>query len=334
MSEPLISVLMPVREMRAFSYQAITSMLDQSHQNLELLLVGQDKQPRPAELQTDDRLRWISRKQPGIIGALNTGIAEARGDYIARMDDDDIAYPDRLSIQLRHLLTRQLDICGARIRFFSEENSVGEGNQRYARWLNSLTTPDEIKQSIFIESPIPHPTFFAHKNTWQQLGGYQDNNWPEDYDLLLRAWQLGLRMGKPEQVLLDWREHRNRLTYTDTRYSKQAFVDAKAATLCAIDASPFTKQQSIWIAGTGRNARYWFDALQTHGAPVEGFVDLDRTNIKNSKRHRPVINYEQYLDQAADQFLIIALGNEGARQQCIDWCIGEEMRPLIDFVAG
>ena len=118
---------MPVREMRAYTHQAIASILGQSHHLLELLLVGQADQPPPADLQQDGRIRWITRHQPGIIGALNTGLSSAKGDHIARMDDDDIAHPDRLSIQLDHMLAHQLDFCGARIRFFNENNQIGEG---------------------------------------------------------------------------------------------------------------------------------------------------------------------------------------------------------------
>ncbi|MEE9333592.1 MAG: glycosyltransferase family 2 protein [Granulosicoccaceae bacterium] len=334
MSATLISVLMPVRKMRAYTHLAISSILDQCHQNLELILIGQADQALPSEMQPNKRVRWITREQPGIVGALNTGLANAKGEYITRMDDDDIAHPERLSIQLDHLLTHQLDICGARVRFFNESEQIGEGNQRYAKWLNGLTSSDAINRSIFIESPIPHPTFFAHKRVWQQLGGYEDNHWPEDYDLLLRAWQLGLSMGKPEQILLDWREHPNRLTYTDSRYSRQSFTNAKAAMLCAsIDAFGLDKRP-IWIAGTGRNSRNWFDALQNNGVKADGFVDLDRADIKSSKRDKPVVSYESFRAESADRFLIIALGSDEARKQAVDWCLGVGMMEMADFVAG
>ena len=334
MSAMLITVLMPVREMRAYSHQAIASILSQSHQNLELILIGQSDQAPPPVVQTDNRISWITRKQPGIISALNTGLDKAKGDYIARMDDDDIAHPDRLSMQLEHLLVNQLDICGACIQFFNETEQVGEGNQRYAQWLNGLTTPEAINRSIFIESPIPHPTLLAHKNVWRQLGGYQENDWPEDYDLLLRAWQHGLAMGKPDQILLDWREHSCRLTYTDERYSKRAFVNAKAATLCASNEAFGINQRSIWIAGTGRNSRNWFDALLNNGVQVDGFIDLDRPDIKRSKRDKPVVSYKNFEAEIANRFLIIALGSEDARADCVDWCTSNAMVEMRDFISG
>ncbi len=333
---PLISVVMPVREVHAFTQTAIDSLLDQTHHNLELLLIGQPLQNVPDKLkQSDPRIQWITRQQAGIVNALNTGLASANGDYIARMDDDDISHPDRLSAQLEHLQNHQLDLCGAKIEFFSTDGSVGEGNKRYAQWLNKLSHPDDIRRSIFIESPLPHPTFFAPRQTWQRLVAYRDQPWAEDYDFLLRAWQLGMTMGKPEPILLQWREHADRLTYQDPRYSRQAFINAKANTLCDHTSGFDLSNKVVWIAGTGRNARYWFDALAEHQVDVAGFVDLQRDNMKTSKRHRPIISYDDFWKTKTPKtFLIIALGNPEARNACQSWCKQADMHAMHDFIAA
>ncbi len=63
---------------------------------------------------SDPRIRFVARQQPGIVGALNTGLAQARGQHIARMDDDDIAYPTRLATQLAYLNGNSgTQLCGA-----------------------------------------------------------------------------------------------------------------------------------------------------------------------------------------------------------------------------
>lgn len=335
MSTPLISVVMPVRKVSAFTHKAIDSILAQTHPTVELLLIGQANQDSPLDKHyTAAPIRWLQRKRPGIVSALNTGLEAAKGEYIARMDDDDISHPERLAIQLDHLISEKLDLCGARISFFNDNNEIGEGNQRYASWLNSLTTSDAIANSIFIECPIPHPTFFAHKNVWAQLGGYKDKPWPEDYDFILRAWKNKLRMGKPSPVLLNWREHPNRLTHTDKRYSRQAFVEAKANVLADKLSHSAMADRQVWIAGTGRNARYWFDALLKNDIETKGFVDLDRPTIKNRKRNRPVISYEELWAKQQPYFLIIALGNETARTKCISACKDAGLMEMRDFIAG
>ncbi len=326
---------MPVREVSTFTFKAIDSILAQTHPCIELLLIGQANQASPLNQQyASAPIRWLQRETPGIVSALNTGLLAAKGEYIARMDDDDIAHPDRLTTQLNHLITHKLDLCGARINFFNEEDEIGAGNQRYAQWLNRLTKNEMIATSIFIECPIPHPTFFAPAHVWTKLGGYQDKPWPEDYDLILRAWQNKLRMGKPDPILLEWREHANRLTYKDKRYSRQAFVEAKANTFCASLLISAVANRQLWIAGTGRNARYWFDALLKKGVNVAGFVDLDRPKSKNRKRNRPVIRYEDIWGKQNEYFLIIALGNETARTECIHACINAKLTAMDDFIAG
>ncbi len=95
-------------------------------------------------------------------------------------------------------------------------------------WLNSLTEDQDIRTACYIECPLPHPTFMAHREIWQRLGGYRDIDGPEDYDLVLRAMLLGIRLGKPPGILLDWREHPGRLTHTDKRYRREAFTRCRA----------------------------------------------------------------------------------------------------------
>jgi len=107
--KPLISIIMPVRDWRSTKARAAISILEQSYQPLELLLIGQaDTQELARQLQQarlhDARIRILGRQAPGIVGALNTGLAAARGEYIGRMDDDDIAYPTRLASQLDYAM--------------------------------------------------------------------------------------------------------------------------------------------------------------------------------------------------------------------------------------
>jgi len=334
-SDPLISVLMPIRAYSEFTSVAVSSVLAQTHRNLELVIVGHDNVDQLlVKLPDDTRIKGISRNAPGIVAALNTGLQHCSGDYIARMDDDDICAPTRLETQL--LFAQQnptIDFIGARVQFFDSEQAVGAGNRSYEHWLNSLSTPDDIEQACFIESPMPHPTFFAHKNFWQTMQGYRDEPWPEDYDFVLRAWLNGFSMGKPQAVLLDWREHANRLTKTDSRYSRDAFIRAKAWALRQPD-SRINADRGIWICGTGRNARYWHDALVEHNATVLGFVELDQAPTKTQKRHLPVINYSALLETWTDELVVTAISNNTARQQLQTWFTENGRVNGQDYVLG
>lgn len=337
MPEPLISVLMPVREITPFTRPAVESVLSQSHASLELVLVGNDNVGDwLTHLPNDHRVVGIPRKAPGIIGALNTGLQNCHGEYIARMDSDDLCHPQRLSEQLHFAKTNpDIGLIGACIELFSNDSAIGCGNQRYQQWLNSLMGADDISNACLIESPLPHPSLFAHQSYWSAMGPYRDMGWPEDYDLILRTWLAGIAMGKPDSVLLKWREHPQRLTHTDKRYSRQAFINAKAWAITQPEADlQLDTGRSVWICGTGRNARYWHDALIDNNACVSGFVELDGAKPKTQKRHLPVITYEQLVERKSDSLVVSAISAPAARNALTEWFALNAMQNGKDYVLG
>jgi len=336
-SEALISVLMPVRELTPFTQAAVSSVLTQTHQNLELLIIGDNNVDEILSgLVNDSRLIGIDREARGIVGALNTGLNKCRGDYIARMDGDDLCHPDRLTTQLAFNKSHpDVDLVGCCVELFCDGATLGQGNQRYQRWLNSLTTSDALKHACFIESPIPHPSMFAHREFWRSVGPYRDMGWPEDYDLVLRTWLADMQMAKPDRILLQWREHPARLTHTDSRYSREAFIKAKAWALAqASSGLHINEGRPVWICGTGRNARYWHDALIAQGASVAGFVELDSAKQKTQKRHLPVITYNELVKQRNDALIVSAISGWSARDALSDWFSSHNFMCGVDYILG
>lgn len=322
---PEVSVLLPVRQWRDTTQAAVSSLLSQTLQELEILVIGQnDAQDLCARLPADRRIRAVVRQGDGIVAALNTGLKHAHAPYIARMDDDDIAYPERLAVQLAYLQQNpSIGLCAARIRFvdeFGNNDSIRLGNRAYEHWLNALTTPEAIRQACLIECPMPHPTWMAHRDVWNQLDGYRDFDGPEDYDLILRALQQGIDLGKPEPVLQDWREHPDRLTYRDERYRREAFTERKVAMLV----DPSSKLVSslghgVWLCGTGRNARHWHDSLTHHGVTVHGFVDIKASANNRRKRNKRVIDYHQLPALRGQALVITTLTQPQARAELLSY---------------
>ncbi len=334
---------MPLAGWNEHTQAAVESILEQSHRALELLVITKNDpaalDDARARLPEDPRIRIVPRQSAGIVGALNTGLATARSPWIARMDADDIAHRDRLATQLDFLKSSPaISIAATEIRMIDAaggSDGISDGNRRYAAWLNELKTPEAINTSIFVECPMPHPTWLAHRSTWWQLGSYRDFDGPEDYDWILRAWLRGLQMGKPDGVLLDWREHDDRLTWKNPRYRPEAFTRCRADIITHPAAGfGLDRGRGVWIGGTGRNARYWCDALLARNVLVRGFIDLDREKPLTRKRHLPVITWSEIDARRGDDLVITAIRDKDARTQLKADLLARGWEANREFVLG
>lgn len=104
--KPVVSVVMPVYNVEGYVADAVCSVLDQTYDNFELLIVddgGSDASVDICRLFTDPRVRIISQKNRGLAGARNTGIRCAKGDYIAFLDSDDFWAANKLAVHVAHL---------------------------------------------------------------------------------------------------------------------------------------------------------------------------------------------------------------------------------------
>jgi glycosyltransferase involved in cell wall biosynthesis len=308
---PRVSVVLPVRDGGRWLGAAVASILGQTLTDLELLVVDDhSRDGAVARLDRDDRrLRVVASNGAGVSAAFNTGLAQARGAFVARMDADDIALPQRLARQLEYLAANPgVAICGACVEILADGGVQG-GNRRYQDWLNACRDPATIRRELFIESPIPNPTALFRADALRALGGYADPDWPEDYDLFLRADAAGLAMGKPDGVLLHWREHADRLTRTDRRYDRDRFQAAKLHYLVR-HRLPADRPLIVW--GAGPTGRLSHDLLQAEGAAVAGFLEVHPRRIGGRKRGRPVWPIER-LRHEPSAFVLAAVGAAGAR---------------------
>lgn len=309
---PLVSVVMPVHNGGKYLQQAVESILSQTVNSLELILVNDHSTDKAVAAldNSDSRLKIFSSKGRGVVNAANTGFSHCTGRFIARMDADDISLPARFKSQLDYLGKHPgIDIAGCCVEIFSE-NGIRGGLKRYQDWLNSVREPQRIHQQIFIESPLPNPGLMFRRVALKRLRGYRNNEWPEDYDLLLRADAANMQMGKPEPVLLRWREHESRLTHTDPIYKREKFMRAKTYFLIRYRLK--TRAAVIW--GAGPTGRLMHDLIVKEGGKVEGFIEVHPRRIGGQKRGLPVwpVDKAKALGSA---MLLVAVGAAGARQE-------------------
>ncbi len=201
LSNPKVSVVIPCFNAEATVAEALQSITEQHFESLEIIIVNDGSSDSTHQIiQTlatnDPRIRLISHKHEGIITALNVGIDASHAPYIARMDADDYAYPDRIAKQAAFLDNHpDVAVVGCLVEGFPHEE-IGVGFIIYLEWMNGLISHEEITREIFIESPLAHPSVMFRKAWFDKVGGYQDMGWAEDYDLWLRPIWLVQSSGR------------------------------------------------------------------------------------------------------------------------------------------
>lgn len=273
----LISVLMPLYN-AAFSLErCLQSILSQTYPHFELIAVNDGSTDTTKEILSkfalqDSRIKgeeFPSNK--GIVKALNHGLQFCRGKWIARMDADDRMHPERLKKQLAFMEDNpEVDILGTKIRLFRYDGEPSPGQINYQDWSNGLLSDLQIKNNIYAESPIMHPTFFLRKELLTELKEYQECPWPEDYDLIFKAYIKGKKFAKLDEILIEKGDHPARLARTDNRCKRDAMFLAKAHYFSQ-DKKWQHKKKRI-IVGTGSAAKMAFKALDEKGVSIEGFI--------------------------------------------------------------
>ena len=283
---PAVSVLLPFRNAARTLARCLDSLLAQSDSDFEIVAVDDGSTDEGGAIAgnyaaRDARVRVVSQAPLGLVTALNVGLAACRGRFVARMDADDIALPHRLARQREFLTAHpEIDLLGCLAEPFPDsENGGGKlspGMTRYHHWMNALRDDADIKRGLFVDSPLPHPSFFARRAFFQSLWGYRDLPWPEDYDLLLRAAERGSVFGKVPEVLVRRGDGPGRLSRTDPRYRREGMFRAKVNFLLR---GPWLKggtengAREIVIGGSGTSGRLAARLLTKAGARVRCFLD-------------------------------------------------------------
>ena len=242
MQQPLVSIILPVYNTAAFIAATIESVLKQTYQHFELLVLDDGSTDGVASIikrYTDTRICYIANdKNYGLIYTLNKGLQLAKGDFIARLDGDDICVPTRLEKQVAWLLANpSTAMVASTIQYIDAAGKLID-----TVWPQDLKyiTAEAIKQYLPKDNCIAHPTVMFNKKHIQEVhyrdlttfygNDYLANNateknlsLAEDYDLWLWMLSLNKRIDKINEPLLLYRTHTQSITGT-RKQSKNVFA--------------------------------------------------------------------------------------------------------------
>ncbi len=171
-SNPLVSIVIPVHNGEKYLKESIESCINQTYSTLEIIVVNDASTDSTLDMLKEygDKLKIISvEKQNGLGNVINIGIREAKGEYIARLDIDDVMSPTRIQEQVEYLeshpdcvaLGGQIDII--------DENSQVTGHREYAQ------EDKDIKKNMFLFQPFAHPAVTMRKSAAESVGLYPEN---------------------------------------------------------------------------------------------------------------------------------------------------------------
>lgn len=315
---PLVSVLLPAYNAAATLPAALDSLLAQSLADFEVVAVDDGSADATARVlaeyaRRDRRVRPLSIPHGGIVAALGAALNAARGEFLARMDADDLALPERLARQAAALEEDpELGLAACRVAFGGCRRSCA-GYARYVDWTNSLLSPEDISLNRFVESPLAHPSVMFRAAVVREHGGYRDGPFPEDYELWLRWLDAGVRMRKLPEILLAWSDPPGRLSRVDGRYSSGAFYEVKAGYLARWLARRNPHHPEVVLAGAGRTTRKRMELLTGHGVRIAAYLDVDPRKIGHTVQGRPVLHRDQ-VPGPGECFVLSCVASHGARE--------------------
>jgi glycosyltransferase involved in cell wall biosynthesis len=212
---------MPVYNAERFLEQAVESILAQSFADFEFLIVDDGSTDSSlAILQeyaaADPRIRVVSRPNTGYLIALNEMLGRARGEFLARMDADDVALPERFAAQVEYLREHpECVVVGSTVRFIDEVGRqaglghapLGEDGRQTELGREPRGHEELEDEGLSGSCPICHPTVLMRREAVLRIGGYRHEAYLcEDMDLWLRLAEIG-KLASLTQVLLHYRLH-------------------------------------------------------------------------------------------------------------------------------
>nr|BAL54437.1 glycosyl transferase family 2 [uncultured Gammaproteobacteria bacterium] len=240
-----VSILLATRNRKPLLARALASLRVQTHTALEILVLDDGSTDQTPELleriaHEEPRLRWFRREHSqGLASALNFLLCQSSGAWLARMDDDDVAHPQRIAMQLAYMRNMQVDVCGCWYR-------------RIAGWRRSVARPPvehaRIQAELLFQPPLLHPAVMFRREVFEQHGGYSESSpHAEDYELWIRLLPH-VRFGNCPKVLMDYTLSPEQVSH---RFNAQQVATARSLRIRALNQLniPHSQAQAAVHAG-------------------------------------------------------------------------------------
>ena len=240
--KPLISVIIPVYNANGYLFDAVNSILNQTYKNLEIIIVDDGSTDNTPKIlknisKKDKRIKIITNKRNlNIARSLNHAVKIAKGNYIARMDADDISLPNRLEIQMKYLLKHsEVVILGGQCKTIDTNNKL-IGHKYFP------ISDIDIKSALYYENPIQHPTIIFNKKLIPKNFSWYNPELPpaEDYDLFFRLAKYG-KFHNLNKFVLKYRQYIGSSTFKNPLNTFAVTLKIRKLAISKYNYKPTTK---------------------------------------------------------------------------------------------
>ncbi|MBF8151032.1 glycosyltransferase family 2 protein [Winogradskyella sp. F6397] len=331
MSQPLVSILVPFKNTEAFIADCLDSILKQSYSNWEAIFVDDNSDDNSFEIlktysEKEAGISVYKNDSSGIIEALKTAYKHSSGNYITRMDSDDLMTPIRLETMVTNLEKYgKKHLAVGQVNYFRADG-LSDGFARYEQWLNSLTVSGNNYSEIYKECVIPSPCWMLHREDFDACGGFNSDIYPEDYDLAFRFYKANYTCIPCDKVLLHWRDYNSRTSRTHEHYAENSFLDLKVHYFLELNYDA-TRPLAIW--GAGSKGKTLAKLLLKENIPFYWICD----NPKKIGKHiydQELFNFD-YLAELQQPQSIVTVANTKAQKEITQYFETKNMQAMIDY---
>lgn len=229
----MISIIVPYKNPMPFFKDCIESVINQNYSNFQLILVSdhsceESKSIALKYAKKDPRVQCLDSKGKGIIDALIDGSSKAKGDFITRMDADDLMREDKLLLMRNQLKSKgKGHVCIGGVKYFASGKNLENGYIKYENWLNKLTFNEENFSEIFKECIVPSSCWMIYMNDFKKINQFNDLEYPEDYDFAFQLWKNSFKVTSVKEKIHLWRDHYKRTSRNSSIYNFENFIDLK-----------------------------------------------------------------------------------------------------------
>lgn len=293
-----ISIIIPFKNAAPWLEETISSIQKQKAV-WELICVDDhstDNGREVIERFKDSRIRVISNRGTGIIAALQLGLELTTGDFITRMDADDVMTDERLTFMHDTLVNSPAKtVVTGKVKYFSE-GTLSEGFSKYEQWINERIDKDDHYDHIYRECVVASPNWMVRKNDLIEAGIFEKLKYPEDYDLVFHWFEKGFKIKSLQDVTLMWRDHLKRTSKNSEVYNQRALFTLKINWFIKLH----SQGQTIGILGAGTKGKMASEILNSHDQSF-GWYDLNHNNFNSPVNGQMIKDYNLIHE---DQLLI------------------------------